>query len=57
MANRFDSGTGVTVGKVPCDSFAHSWPPVISGDEFVSGSSSRVSSRRVVMVGMDDIAV
>ena len=50
MTYRFDPCTGITICKVSSNCFAHSWPPVVSADKFIGGSSSKVSSCRVGMI-------
>ena len=57
MSYRFNAGTGVTVAEVSGNSLMHARTPVISANEFIGGSPSRVSCRRVVMVGIDHFSI
>ena len=57
MTYRLDSCTGITIGQISGNCFSHSWPPVVSADEFIGGGSSWVSSSKVIMVCMQDFSV
>ena len=53
MSSRFDVCTGFTIGQVSCNCFEHSGPLVIPANKFIGGCMSRVSSRKMIMMGMD----
>ena len=54
MMYKLDSCTGIPIGQAPGNCFSHSWPPVVSADKFIGGSSSRVSSYSAVMMRVQD---
>ena len=55
MPNRFDACTGITIGQIPFNCFAHLGAQIITANKFVDGSSTRVASCGVIKVGMDDL--
>ena len=54
MADRFNSGAGIAVADVLCNSLAHFWPPVVSRDKFVGGCLTRMASLWVIMTCFQD---
>ena len=57
MSYRFNPGTSITVAQVFGNSLTHARPPVIPANEFIGGSSFRVSWRTVIMVGIDNFSI
>ena len=54
MTYRFNPSTGITVTEVFSNSLTYARPPV---NEFIGGSSSRVSCCRAVVVGIDNFPI
>ena len=53
MSGGFDTGAGITVIQVSCNSLSHPRPLVIAANKFIGGGTTRVTSCRVIMMGMN----